>query len=259
MHHLGPIEVHQFPCLADNYGFLVRDIQSGKVAAIDTPDAARIAEEAEKLGWGIDHIFNTHWHPDHAGGNAELKARFGASILAPAGEGEKIAVKDRTVTDGEAVELGETSFEVLGVPGHTLGHIAYHVPAARTAFVGDTLFSMGCGRMFEGDRETFWSSLLKIRALPPGTLIFCAHEYTLANAAFALSVDPDNEALHARKDEAEQQRSEGLPTVPVHLADELAVNPFLRADSAELASALGMEGAAAPDVFGELRARKDRF
>ncbi|MCQ8185850.1 hydroxyacylglutathione hydrolase [Parvularcula maris] len=258
MHELGPIDVHQFPCLADNYGFLVRDRESGEVAAIDTPDAARITEEAEKLGWRITHIFNTHWHPDHAGGNEAVKDRWGAEIFAPE-EGGKIAVKDRIVRGGDRVILGETAFEVIAVPGHTLGHIAYHVPEAGAAFVGDTVFSMGCGRMFEGDRETFWSSLQKLKALPPETVLFCAHEYTLANAAFALSVDPSNEALVERQAAAKAERERGEPTVPVRLADELSVNPFLRADDQGLAASIGLEGASPAEVFGELRRRKDAF
>lgn len=259
MHELGPIEVHQFPCLSDNYGFLVRDQASGKVAAIDTPDAGRITEEAEKLGWPVDMVLNTHWHPDHAGGNEQVKARWGARIVAPEGEGGKIAIKDQTVRGGERVELGSTRLEVIAVPGHTLGHIAYYVAEAGAAFVGDTVFSMGCGRMFEGDRETFWASLSKLAGLPPETLLFCAHEYTLANAAFALSVDAGNEALAGRMREAERQRAQGLPTVPTRLGEELAVNPFLRAGDPALAASLAMEGASPAEVFGELRARKDSF
>jgi hydroxyacylglutathione hydrolase len=259
MHQLGPIDVHQFPCLSDNYGFLVRDCASGEVAAVDTPEASRIIEEAEKLGWRVSHIFNTHWHPDHIGGNQQVAQRFGAKVVAPSGEGEKIAGSDRQVDDGDLVRLGETSFEVIAVPGHTLGHIAYYSPGAGAAFVGDTLFSMGCGRMFEGDKETFWASLSKLKALPAETTIFCAHEYTLANAAFALSVDPDNQALKARKAEAEATRAKGAPTVPVRLTEELEVNPFLRADHPGMSARLGMEGAGAAEIFGELRARKDRF
>jgi hydroxyacylglutathione hydrolase len=259
MHQLGPIDIHQFPCLSDNYGFLVRDRASGAVAAIDTPDAARITEEAEKLGWAVTHVLNTHWHPDHAGGNEAIRERWGATIVAPEGEGEKIAVRDETTAGGDRVMLGGTVFEVIAVPGHTLGHIAYHVPEAGAAFVGDTVFSMGCGRMFEGDRETFWGSLEKLKALPRQTVLFCAHEYTLANADFARSVDPGNEALALRQAEARAQRERGEPTVPVTLAEELEVNPFLRADDEALAAGIGLAGASPPEVFGELRARKDAF
>jgi len=259
MHHCGPLQVHQFPCLSDNYGFLVRDQVTGQVATIDTPDAEAIANEADKLGWSLDLVLNTHWHPDHAGGNAELKERFGCTIVAPEGEGDKIAVKDEAVADGATVMLGETALRVIGVPGHTLGHIAYHAADAKAAFVGDTIFSLGCGRMFEGTPEVFWSSLLKLRALPAETLMFCAHEYTAANAAFALSVDGENPLLKARHEEITDLRARGQATVPVRLEDELPINPFLRADDAAFAASLGLADAPAHEVFAEVRQRKDRF
>ncbi len=258
VHHLGPLTIHQFPCLSDNYGFLVEDKTSGKVAAIDTPDGIAIAEKAEKLGLTVDFIFNTHWHPDHIGGNRELVERFGAKVIAP-DEGGKIAPADRRVEDGDDVHLGATLFKVIAVPGHTLGHIAYHVPEAKAVFVGDTLFSLGCGRMFEGDPEGFWASLLRLRALEDETVVFCAHEYTAANARFALSVEPENEALKAKAKAVDRTRSEGKPTVPVMLGDEKRLNPFLRADNPEMAVAMGLEGAKAPDIFAALRAGKDKF
>lgn len=259
MHHRGPLFVHQFPCLQDNYGFLVRDGASGEVAAIDTPDAAVIAAEADRLGWPVSLILNTHWHPDHAGGNDALVRRFGCKVVAPQGEGAKIPHSDRAVTGGDRVALGDSLFEVLSVPGHTLGHVAYHCAAAKTCFVGDTLFSLGCGRMFEGDPETFWASLALLRSLPDDTMIFCAHEYTAANARFALSVDGDNPALRARAAEVERLRADHRPTVPVLLAGEIAANPFLRADDEALAASLGLAGAPPAEVFAELRRRKDRF
>lgn len=259
MHHCGPLLVHQFACLSDNYGFLVRDEATGTVATIDTPDAKAITEEAEKLGWSLDLVLNTHWHPDHAGGNAELADRFGCKIIAPADEGDKIAVKDEVVQDGAEVRIGDTALQVIGVPGHTLGHIAYYAAEARLAFVGDALFSLGCGRMFEGTPDVFWASILKLRGLPEETMMFCAHEYTRANADFALSVDPNNAQLLARSDEIDRLRADGLPTVPVILADELPINPFLRADDTAFASSMGKAGAAAHEVFAEVRSRKDRF
>ncbi|MEE4208841.1 MAG: hydroxyacylglutathione hydrolase [Parvularcula sp.] len=258
MHQLGPIEVHQFPCLDDNYAFLVRDRATGTVAVVDTPDGDRIVEEAQSLGWRIDVILNTHWHPDHIGGNRRIVEAFGAKVVGPDEDG-KIAPLDRVVSGGETVMLGETLFEVIATPGHTLGHIAYYAKDAGAAFVGDTLFALGCGRLFEGTPDVMWNSLLRLRALPPATVIFCAHEYTAANARFALSVDGTNAALQEREEEITRLRAEGHPTVPTRLREELSTNPFLRADDEALAARLGLGDAAPHEVFGEIRRRKDQF
>ena len=182
------LTVHQFPCLSDNYGFLVRDDATGTTATIDTPDADAILAQLDRLGWTLDLILNTHWHPDHAGGNAAIQAATGATIVGPQ-EVTRIAPLDRAVGQGDTVMLGETSLAVIDTGGHTLGHIAYHDAADRIAFVGDTLFALGCGRLFEGTAEQMWSSLAKLTALPDDTTVYCAHEYTAANARFALSVD----------------------------------------------------------------------
>ncbi|MEM1409594.1 MAG: hydroxyacylglutathione hydrolase [Pseudomonadota bacterium] len=260
MHQCGPLRVHQFPCLQDNYGFLLRDEASGTVAAVDTPDAGRIIEEAESLGWSIDLVLNTHWHPDHTGGNEEVAKHYGCPVIAPEAEAEKIPFKDKTLRGGETVSVGGTTFQVLDVPGHTLGHIAYYSAEAQAAFVGDTVFSMGCGRMFEGTADVFWGSLETLRKLPAETLFFCAHEYTAANARFAISIDGDNRDLQQRVQEVEALRREGEPTVPVRLADELKINPFLRSDESAMAQSLGLPtSTAASEVFGELRRRKDNF
>ncbi|MBV8593540.1 MAG: hydroxyacylglutathione hydrolase, partial [Caulobacteraceae bacterium] len=184
------VEIRQFACLADNYGFLVRDAATGATATIDTPDPGAILAALEQSGWTLDFIFNTHWHPDHAGGNAEVKAATGAVVVGPA-EVAKIAPIDKVVSGGDRVRLGDTSFEVLDVGGHTLGHIAYVDRESGTAFVGDSLFALGCGRLFEGDAEQMWASLGRLVALPDATKVYCAHEYTAANAKFALSVDDD--------------------------------------------------------------------
>ncbi|MEO7027451.1 MAG: hydroxyacylglutathione hydrolase, partial [Caulobacteraceae bacterium] len=183
-----PLTVRQFPCLSDNYGFLVRDEASGAVACVDTPDAAAVLAALEAEGWGLDLILNTHWHPDHAGGNAAVKAATGATIIAPA-EVRRISPVDRVVAGGDAVMLGASRFEVIGTGGHTQGHIAYHCLAEGVVFVGDTLFALGCGRLFEGSPEQMWTSLSRLAALPDATRVYCAHEYTAANARFALSVD----------------------------------------------------------------------
>ncbi len=245
------LTVHQFPCLSDNYGFLIRDEASGKVATIDTPDAEAILAELAKLGWSLDLILNTHWHPDHAGGNEALKTATGATITGPA-EVTRIAPLDRVVRGGDVVMLGETRFEVIDAGGHTLGHIAYHDAADDIAFVGDTLFALGCGRLFEGTPEQMWDSLSRVADLPDDTTVYCAHEYTASNARFALSVD-DDPALKARADAVFAARERGEPTVPTTIAAEKATNPFLRAP---LLRPLATTPAQA---FAEIRAAKDSF
>jgi hydroxyacylglutathione hydrolase len=222
-----PIRIHQFPCLSDNYGFLVRDEASGLAACIDTPESGAILRELAALGWRLALILNTHWHPDHAGGNAEIQSATGAQIVGPA-EVRRIAPLDREVADGDEVRLGETTFQVLGSGGHTLGHVAYYDTADAVAFVGDTLFALGCGRLFEGEPAQMWESLSRLAALPDETMVYCAHEYTEANARFALSVDQDPK-LRDRVDRVRAARAQGEPTVPTAIGLEKATNPFLRA------------------------------
>ena len=251
------LQVHQFPCLSDNYGFLLHDPGGGETACIDTPDAAAYLREAEAKGWRITQIWNTHWHPDHAGGNEAIKAATGCTITAPAVDAPKIAGVDRTVVDGDTVSLGAWTAHVIDVGGHTMGHIAYHLPEAGIAFVGDSLFALGCGRMFEGTAPQFWASLSRIKALPPDTALYCAHEYTQSNARFALHADPDNAALQAYAREVDERRARGEPTVPMQLGRELAANPFLRADSEAMRQRWG--GAAPAETFARLRQAKDSF
>jgi hydroxyacylglutathione hydrolase len=238
-----PLTVRQFPCLSDNYGFLARDEATGKTACIDTPDAGAILKQLKTLGWSLDLILNTHWHPDHAGGNAEIKAATGAMVVGPP-EVERISPVDRKVGDGDIVELGETRLRVIDTGGHTLGHITYFDAADQIAFVGDTLFALGCGRLFEGTAEQMWASLSRLAALPDETAVYCAHEYTASNARFALSVD-HGPALKARAAEVFAARERGEPTVPTTIAREKATNPFLLAGSAKR--------------FAEVRAAKDVF
>jgi hydroxyacylglutathione hydrolase len=247
------LRVHQFPCLSDNYGFLVRDQASGRTACIDTPDAGAILRELEQLGWPLDFIFNTHWHPDHAGGNAAVKAATGAQIIAPR-EVEKLSAIDRVVADGDTVQLGDACFRVLDVGGHTLGHIAYHEQGEQLLFAGDTLFPMGCGRLFEGTPAQMWASLQRIAALPPQTVVYSAHEYTLANARFALSVD-DALAVAERAAAVKAARERKAFTVPTTIGAELATNPFLRASRLPIAA----QAADAAAAFGIVRAAKDAF
>ncbi len=251
------LQVHQFPCLSDNYGFLLHDPESFETACIDTPDAEAYLREAQRMGWPITAIWNTHWHPDHAGGNAAIKAATGCEVIAPAVDAPKIAGVDRTVGNGDTVCLGEWVAQVIDVGGHTMGHIAYHLPEARIAFVGDSVFALGCGRMFEGTPPQFWASLSRIKALPPDTALYCAHEYTQSNARFAVHADPDNIELQAYSREIDQRRSRGEATVPMQLDRELRTNPFLRADEEDMRNRWG--GMTPPETFARLRAAKDDF
>ncbi len=253
------LKVHQFPCLRDNYGFLVQDPESGECAAIDTPDAARILETLQETGWRLTHIFNTHHHFDHAGGNAALKEKTGCRIIGPRGEAEAIPGLDRAVGEGDRVALGRHQARIIETPGHTRGHIAYHFAESGIAFVGDTLFALGCGRLFEGSAAQMWNSLGKLMALPDATIIYCAHEYTQANARFALTIEPDNSDLQIRARAIDAARARGRATVPTSIGLEKATNPFLRAADPALAARLDLAGRPAADVFAEIRARKDAF
>jgi len=250
---MSKVTVHQFPCLSDNYGFLVRDDASGETACIDTPDADAILRELGATGWRLTAILNTHWHPDHAGGNAAVKAATGATIYGPA----EVAVHfpiDREVGDGDSLRLGETAIQVMASGGHTLGHIVYHLPEAGMLFAGDTIFPMGCGRLFEGTAAQMWGSLSRIAALPRETVVYSAHEYTLANANFALSVD-DSPVVASRAADVAQARARGEWTVPTTIGAERDSNPFLRAPGLALAAGAANDA----EAFGRVRAAKDSF
>ena len=251
------IEVHQFPCLSDNYGFLLHDTESKETVCIDTPDADAYLREAAAKGWQITQIWNTHWHRDHAGGNAEIKAATGCRITAPDVDSPKIEGIDRKVEGGDTVTIGNHRAEVIDVGGHTMGHIAYYLPDAAIAFLGDSVFPLGCGRMFEGEPDQFWASLSRVKALPPETVLYSAHEYTAANAKFALHADPDNEALAEYARDVAGARAEQKPTVPTVLKRELATNPFLRADDPAMQERWGGERPA--ETFAALRPPKDAF
>ncbi|RJY08817.1 hydroxyacylglutathione hydrolase [Aurantiacibacter aquimixticola] len=250
------LEIHQFPCLSDNYGFLVHDPSSGETTCIDTPDGEEYLKQAEAKGWRITAVWNTHWHPDHAGGNEAIVEATGATVIAPA-EVERIFPIDQVLRHGDTVKLGDHEAAVIDVSGHTNGHIAFHLADEGIAFVGDSLFALGCGRMFEGQPDQFWASLERLKALPAETTLYCAHEYTQANAKFALHADPENDALSSYSEEIDARREAGEPTVPFKLSRELRTNPFLRADAPEMQARWG--GDAPHETFAALRAAKDAF
>ncbi len=255
----GELQIKMFPCLSDNYGFLIHDPKSGETAAIDTPDAAEYLRQADAAGWTITQIWNTHHHADHAGGNLAIKRATGCTVTAPRADAHRIAGIDRGVAEGDEVELGGVKAVVRETPGHTTGHIVYWLPLENTAFVGDTLFALGCGRLFEGTPAQMWASLSKLLELPDDTTVYCAHEYTQANARFALTVDPDNPDLRARADAIDAARAKGEPTVPTTMALERATNPFLRPGAAGIRETLDLRDAEDVAVFAEVRRRKDAF
>ncbi|MHA6288916.1 hydroxyacylglutathione hydrolase [Maricaulis sp. CAU 1757] len=256
---MSELQIRQFACLDDNYGFLVHDPQSGETASIDTPDPDEILRQADQAGWRITQIWNTHHHHDHAGGNLALKTRTGARIIGPELDRERLPGLDDGVGDGDVVRLGEHAARVLFTPGHTRGHVCYHFADDKVAFVGDTLFALGCGRLFEGTPAQMWDSLQRLAALPDDTRLYCAHEYTEANARFARTIDPDNPALESYAASVIDKRSRGLPTVPTTVAVETTANPFLRATCPAIAERLDMPNADPVDVFAEIRKRKDQF
>jgi hydroxyacylglutathione hydrolase len=253
------MEIALVPLLTDNYGYLLHDPKSEETAIVDPSEATPVLEAAAARGWRLTHILNTHHHPDHSGGNLGIKQATGAKVVGPAPDRERIPGIDVALGEGERFRLGGAEAEVLFIPGHTKGHIAFHFAGERAVFCGDTLFSLGCGRMFEGTPPMMWASLDKLRRLPAETRIFCGHEYTEANARFAVSIDPANPTLRARERQVAELRRAGRPTIPSIMAEEREANPFLRADNPALAAAIGLPGAPAHDVFGEIRRRKDSF
>ncbi len=256
---MATLEIVQVPVLSDNYVYLVHDPDSGETAAVDPAVARPVLDAAARCGWRITHILNTHHHGDHTGGNQEIKRATGCTIVGNRHDAARIPGLDVGVAEGETVRLGDQEARVFEVPGHTVGHVAYWFADAAALFCGDTLFSIGCGRLFEGTPAQMWASLDQLRRLPARTRVFCAHEYTRANIRFALAIDPDNAALRARAEDAHRLREAGKPTVPSLLGDELAANPFLRADDPALAQQVGLAGADPVAVLAEVRARKDRF
>jgi len=256
---MSTLDIRPVPCLRDNYAYLVREPASGAVGIVDPSEAGPVLDALRETGWTLTHILNTHHHPDHVGGNLELKEKTGATVVGPKPDQGRIPGIDVAVDEADIFRLGEAEAEIFFIPGHTRGHIAFWFRESKALFSGDTLFLMGCGRLFEGTPEQMWSSLSKLRELPGDTRVYCGHEYTQANLRFALAVEPDNEALQARAQQVEALRAEGKPTVPGTMSDERATNPFLRADEPSLARHLGLEGVDPVKVFAEVRQRKDSF
>ncbi|MGJ5618276.1 hydroxyacylglutathione hydrolase [Sulfitobacter sp. MF3-043] len=254
-----PFDLITVPCLSDNYAFLLRDHQSGKVALIDAPEAAPILAELKKRDWQLSQIWLTHHHPDHVQGVADVLKEHDANVIGAKADEHRLPPLDRKVAEDDSISLGALETRVIDVPGHTIGHIAFYVPTAKAAFTADSLMALGCGRLFEGTPAQMWESLQKLMTLPEDTMICSGHEYTSANAKFALTVDPMNADLISRAKDIEAARKKGVPTVPSKLSTELKTNPFLRPADPAIRATLGMPDATDTEVFTEIRARKDKF
>ena len=253
------LEVELIPAFSDNYIYLLRDTASDAVGIVDPGTAGPALEALESRKLRLTDILLTHHHDDHIGGVAELKQRYGARVVGPRSETGRIPGMDETVAEGDAVTFGAEQAQVFETPGHTRGHISLWFEKAEALFSGDTLFALGCGRLFEGTPQDMWRSLLKLRPLPEETRVYCGHEYTLSNAKFAVTVDPGNEELKRRADEIARLRADGRPTIPTTIGLERRTNPFLRADDPAVQAAVGMSGDDPVAVFGEIRRRKDNF
>lgn len=253
------LEVFMFPCLSDNYGYLIHDPIQDLTASIDTPDVHAIEEALNQNDWVLNYIINTHHHYDHAGGNLELKKKTNCKIIGPMQDKDRIPGIDQTIEHAEEFMFGSFAVKGLHTPGHTTGHMVYHFEDQNIAFVGDTIFAMGCGRLFEGTPEQMLNSLDIIMSWPGETMLYCAHEYTQSNAEFAITVDGKNEDLLKRKSEVDALREKLIPTVPTKLEIEKKTNPFLRSDDKEIRLELGMMASSRSEVFAEIRSRKDQF
>jgi hydroxyacylglutathione hydrolase len=259
MEAMAQLEIELIPALNDNYAYLLHEPKAGATAVVDPPVTAPVLKLLEARGWKLDWILSTHHHSDHTAGNLELKEATGCRVAGARADEARIPGIDLKLAEGDRFQLGEAEAQVLETPGHTTGHISFWFPKASALFCADTLFSLGCGRVLEDSHAQMWNSLSKLAALPDDAMVYCGHEYTEANARFALTVDPDNKALQARAAEVERQRAAGEPTVPTRLDAERAANPFLRAGDKAIRARLGMEKASDAEVFAEIRRRKDSF
>ena len=252
------IEIVTVPCRSDNYAFLVRS--GGKTALVDAPEAAPILAALDERRWPLDEVWITHHHADHVEGLPGLRDRFpDLRVTGGAEDAKRLPPLDRKVSDGDTFEFDGHDVHVMDVSGHTVGHVAFHLPDAQAAFTADSLMALGCGRVFEGTPEMMWKSLSRLRDLPDETIVYSGHEYTRTNANFALTIEPGNEALQARARDIEERRARGEATVPSTLREERATNPFIRAHLSEVKQAISMDQAEDAEVFAEIRSRKDRF
>jgi len=254
-----PLEILTIPCLSDNYAYLAHEAEQNVTALVDVPQADPILAALSARGWSLDLVLLTHHHADHVQGLEAVLAKHTAKVIGSARDAKRLPPLDIAVQEGDTVQIGAEAGRVMDVSGHTINHLAFHFPGAEAVFTADSLMALGCGRVFEGTKPQMWDSLSKLAALPPQTQIYSGHEYTAANAKFALSIDPDNPKLQARAHAVAQAVQDGRPTVPSTLAQELETNPFLRATDAGLAARLGLSGAPPAQVFAEIRARKDAF
>lgn len=253
------IEIHLVPCLKDNYAYLIHEQHTDAVAVVDPSEAAPVLDALKSRGLSLTHILNTHHHFDHTGGNLELKSQTGARIIGPRVDADRIPGIDIPVAEGDQISIGDVNASILDIPAHTRGHIAFWFKSGNAVFTGDTMFAMGCGRLFEGTPAQMWSSLSKLAALPAETRVYCGHEYTQANGRFALTLEPDNIDLQMRMEEVDKRRNQGLPTIPSTIGLELKTNPFLRPDAPTLRRTVRLEDADTVQVFAEIRRRKDVF
>ncbi len=254
-----PLEIVTVPCLQDNYAFLIHSGETGETAVVDVPEAGPIRDALQERGWSLSHIFITHHHADHIDGVGPLRKETGAQVIGAKADAHRLPDLDMAVSDRDIFTFAGHDVHVHDVSGHTVGHIAYHIPDASAAFTADSLMALGCGRVFEGTFDQMWCSLSKLAALPEDTVIYSGHEYTASNARFALTIEPGNDALRKRAQQVKKARADGQPTVPSTLAEERATNPFLRAHLKEVKAAINMPHASDSECFAEIRQRKDRF
>jgi hydroxyacylglutathione hydrolase len=254
-----PIKIVTVPCRSDNYAFLIHEAETGETALVDAPEVAPIKAALDQRGWNLTHILITHHHDDHIAGVDALRDAYGAQVIGAKADAHRLPALDLAVAEGEALSIAGHDVQIFDVSGHTVGHIAFYIPDAKAVFTADSLMALGCGRLFEGTPRMMWTSLSKLAALPEDTIVCSGHEYTAANAKFALTIEPENEALQNRVTDIATARARGEATVPSRLALELATNPFLRASLSAVKASLNMSGTEDADVFAEIRARKDRF